>query len=49
VTDLTRLAGMSAIAVNDEMARSSRDLQALAAHSSVSPRHWQLCGQTLLA
>jgi alkylation response protein AidB-like acyl-CoA dehydrogenase len=49
VRDLTRLAGMSAIAVNNELARSSRDLQALAAHASVSPRHWQLCGQTLLA
>jgi len=49
VSDLTRLAGMSAIAINDELARSSRDLQALAAHGSVSPRHWHLCGRTLLS
>jgi len=49
LSDLTRLAGMSAIANNDELARSSRDLLALAAHSSVSPRHWQLSGRTLLS
>ncbi|MDB6083336.1 MAG: putative hydrolase [Gammaproteobacteria bacterium] len=48
VGDLARLAGMSAIARDDELARSSRDLQALAAHAAVSPRHWLTCGRALL-
>jgi alkylation response protein AidB-like acyl-CoA dehydrogenase len=48
VGDLARLAGMSAIAQGDELARSSRDLQALAAHVAVSPRQWLSSGRALL-
>ncbi len=48
VGDLTRLAGMSAIAQGEELARSSRDLQALAAHVAVSPRQWLPSGRALL-
>jgi alkylation response protein AidB-like acyl-CoA dehydrogenase len=49
VGDLARLAGMRAIALDDELARSSRDLQALAAHGAVVPRHWLSVGRTLLS
>jgi alkylation response protein AidB-like acyl-CoA dehydrogenase len=49
VGDLARLAGMSAIAQDDELARSSRDLQTLAAHVAVSPRHWRSSGRALLS
>jgi alkylation response protein AidB-like acyl-CoA dehydrogenase len=48
VGNLARLAGMSAIAQGDELARSSRDLQALAAHAAVSPRQWLSSGRALL-
>ena len=49
VGDLARLAGMSAIAQGDELAKSSRDLQALAAHVAVSPRQWLSSGRALLS
>lgn len=49
VADLARLAGMSAIAQGDELARASRDLQALAAHVAVSPRQWLPSGRALLS
>jgi indole-3-acetate monooxygenase len=48
VRDLARLAGMNAIVQGNELARSSRDLQALAAHVSVSPRQWLSSGRALL-
>lgn len=48
VRDLARLAGMSAIFQGDELARSARDLQALAAHVAVSPRQWLSSGRVLL-
>jgi alkylation response protein AidB-like acyl-CoA dehydrogenase len=49
VEDLARLAGMTAIAQGNELARSSRDLQALAAHGAVSPRQWLSSGRALLS
>lgn len=48
VGSLARLAGTSAIAQGDELARSTRDLQALATHIAVSPRQWASSGRTLL-
>jgi alkylation response protein AidB-like acyl-CoA dehydrogenase len=48
VAGLARLAGMSAIAQSEELARAWRDLQTLAAHVAVSPRHWLSSGRALL-
>jgi two-component flavin-dependent monooxygenase len=48
VAELMALAGMSAIQPESELARAWRDLQALAAHASVSPRHLGPTGAILL-
>ena len=40
---------MNAIQPDSELARAWRDLQALAAHGAVSPRHLTTIGATLLA
>jgi alkylation response protein AidB-like acyl-CoA dehydrogenase len=48
VADLAVLAGMNAVANDDELARASRDLQTLAAHMSVSPINLAPAGATLL-
>jgi alkylation response protein AidB-like acyl-CoA dehydrogenase len=47
--ELIALAGMHAIQPDSEIARAWRDLQALAAHAAVSPRHLTAIGATLLA
>jgi len=49
VSELVALAGMNAIQPDSEMARAWRDLQALAAHTAVSPRNFATIGATLLA
>ena len=49
LSELVALAGMSAIEPESELARAWRDLQALAAHASVSPRNLTTIGSTLLA
>jgi two-component flavin-dependent monooxygenase len=49
VSELMALAGMNAIQPDSELARAWRDLQALAAHSAVSPRSLTAIGATLLA
>jgi len=49
VSELVALAGMNAIQPDSELARAWRDLQALAAHGAVSPRHLTTIGATLLA
>lgn len=49
VSELMALAGMNAIQPDSEPARAWRDLQALAAHSAVSPRSLTAIGATLLA
>lgn len=46
---LAQLAGMTAIAMEDEFARAWRDLQALSAHVSISPYRLAAAGRTLLA
>jgi alkylation response protein AidB-like acyl-CoA dehydrogenase len=47
--ELMALSGMHAIQPDSEIARAWRDLQALAAHAAVSPRHLTAVGATLLA
>jgi indole-3-acetate monooxygenase len=49
VGELIALAGMNAIQPDSELARSWRDLQALAAHAAVSPRNLTAIGSMLLA
>jgi indole-3-acetate monooxygenase len=49
VADLAALAGMNATATTDEFARAARDLQTLAAHTSVSPSHLASTGAMLLS
>jgi alkylation response protein AidB-like acyl-CoA dehydrogenase len=49
VSELVALAGMNAIQPESELARAWRDLQALAAHTAVSPRNLATIGATLLA
>jgi hypothetical protein len=49
VSELIALSGMNAIQPDSELARAWRDLQALAAHGAVSPRHLTTIGATLLA
>jgi indole-3-acetate monooxygenase len=49
VSELIALAGMNAIQPDSELARAWRDLQALAAHTAVSPRNLATVGATLLA
>jgi alkylation response protein AidB-like acyl-CoA dehydrogenase len=48
VGDLLALAGMSAIRPDLDLTRAWRDLQALAAHGSISPRHLGPAGAALL-
>ena len=48
VGELLALAGMTAIQPESELARAWRDLQALAAHGSISPRHLGATGAALL-
>jgi alkylation response protein AidB-like acyl-CoA dehydrogenase len=48
-SELIALCGMSAIQPDSELARAWRDLQALAAHGAVSPRHLTKIGAMLLA
>jgi alkylation response protein AidB-like acyl-CoA dehydrogenase len=48
IADLASLAGMSAIMLDNEFARAWRDLQALAAHGSVSPLQLLPAGRALL-
>jgi indole-3-acetate monooxygenase len=48
IGELMALAGMTAIQPDSDLARAWRDLQALAAHGSVSPRHLATAGMTLL-
>jgi alkylation response protein AidB-like acyl-CoA dehydrogenase len=48
VGELMALAGMTAIQPESELARAWRDLQALAAHGSISPRHLGATGAALL-
>jgi alkylation response protein AidB-like acyl-CoA dehydrogenase len=49
VSELIALVGMNAIQPESELARSWRDLQALAAHGAVSPRNLTAIGAMLLA
>jgi indole-3-acetate monooxygenase len=49
VSELVALAGMNAIQPDSELARAWRDLQALGAHTAVSPRNLATIGATLLA
>jgi alkylation response protein AidB-like acyl-CoA dehydrogenase len=48
VGELLALAGMTAIQPDSELARAWRDLQALAAHGSILPRHLGATGAMLL-
>jgi alkylation response protein AidB-like acyl-CoA dehydrogenase len=48
VGELLALSGMTAIQPDSELARTWRDLQALAAHGSISPRHLGAAGAVLL-
>jgi len=48
VGELMALVGMTAIQPESELARAWRDLQALAAHGSISPRHLGATGAALL-
>ena len=48
VGELIALSGMTGIQMGEELARAWRDLQTVAAHSSVSPRHLIAAGATLL-
>ena len=47
--ELASVAGMTAIQQDSELARAWRDLLTLAAHFSVSPRHFVTAGASLLA
>jgi alkylation response protein AidB-like acyl-CoA dehydrogenase len=49
IGELMSYTGMTAIQQEDDLARTWRDLQALAAHISVSPRNLTTSGATLLA
>jgi alkylation response protein AidB-like acyl-CoA dehydrogenase len=49
IGELLALTGMTAIQPEEPLARAWRDLQALAAHVSVSPRHLATSGATLLS
>jgi hypothetical protein len=49
IGELMALSGMTAIQPDSELARAWRDLQALAAHGSVSPRHLGATGAALLS
>ena len=49
VGELVALSGMTALQPDGDLARAWRDLQVLAAHVSVSPRHLMTAGATLLA
>jgi len=48
IGELLAVSGMNAIQIDDELARAWRDLQGVAAHGSVSPRHLTGAGATLL-
>src|SRR5690606_36922064 len=48
VLGLASIAGMTALANDDEFARAVRDLEALSAHVAVSPRHCASAGARLL-
>ena len=48
VGELMAVSGMTGIQVGEESARAWRDLQTVAAHGSVSPRHLTVAGATLL-
>lgn len=48
IGELIALAGMSAIQPESDLGRAWRDLQALAAHGSISPRHLGTTGAALL-
>jgi alkylation response protein AidB-like acyl-CoA dehydrogenase len=48
VADLAHLAGMSAVLPDSDFARTSRDLETLSAHVSISPRHLITAGAALL-
>jgi alkylation response protein AidB-like acyl-CoA dehydrogenase len=48
IGELMALAGMTSIQPESELARAWRDLQALAAHGSISPRHLGATGAALL-
>jgi indole-3-acetate monooxygenase len=49
LSELITLAGMNALQADSELARAWRDLQTVAAHPAVSPRHLTAIGGTLLA
>jgi alkylation response protein AidB-like acyl-CoA dehydrogenase len=49
VGELLAVSGMTAIQMGDELARAWRDLQGVAAHGSVSPRHLTGAGAKLLS
>lgn len=49
IGELMAVSGMTGIQTGEEIARAWRDLQAVAAHSSVSPRHLTVAGATLLS
>lgn len=49
VGELIAVSGMTGIQMGEEIARAWRDLQTVAAHSSVSPRHLTGAGATLLS
>jgi alkylation response protein AidB-like acyl-CoA dehydrogenase len=48
IGELMALTGMTAIQPESQLARAWRDLQALAAHGSISPRHLGATGAALL-
>ena len=48
IGELLALTGMTAIQPESELSRAWRDLQALAAHGSISPRHLGATGAVLL-
>jgi alkylation response protein AidB-like acyl-CoA dehydrogenase len=48
IGELIALAGMSAIQPESDLGRAWRDLQALSAHGSISPRHLGTTGAALL-
>jgi alkylation response protein AidB-like acyl-CoA dehydrogenase len=49
VGELIAVSGMTGIQMGDDLARAWRDLQTVAAHGSVSPRHLTGAGATLLS
>jgi alkylation response protein AidB-like acyl-CoA dehydrogenase len=49
VDELIAVSGMSGIQMGNELARAWRDLQTVAAHGSVSPRHLTSAGAALLS